>query len=85
MIERPEHVESLRQIKFELRQEVLEAFAAVKIAEITKLTGLHLSDISYLRADNKLNRFSVDRLLLILIMLGRQPVIEMRKPARAAE
>ena len=85
MIERPEHIESLRLIKFGLRQEILEAFAPLKIADLTKATGLHQTDISYLRTDNKLNRFSVDRLLLILVALGRQPVIEMRKPARAAE
>jgi hypothetical protein len=85
MIERPEHIESLRLIKFGLRQEILEAFAPLKIADLTKATGLHQTDIGYLRTDNKLNRFSVDRLLLILILLGRQPSIEMRKPARAAE
>ena len=85
MIERPEHIESLRQIKYGLRQEILEAFAVLKIADIVKATGLHQSDISYLRADTKLNRFSVDRLLLILIALGRQPHIEMRKLASAAE
>jgi hypothetical protein len=85
MIERPEHIESLRLIKFGLRQEILEAFAPLKIADLTKATGLHQTDIGYLRTDNKLNRFSVDRLLLILILLGRQPAIEMRKPARAAE
>ena len=85
MLERPKDIEMLREIKLELRQEILEAFSAHSIRQITTITGLHQSDISYLRADNKLNRFSVDRLLLILIAMKRRPVITVELPMRAAE
>lgn len=76
MIERPDHIEHLRKIKLDLRAEVLAAFGARTVREIVAATGLHQSDISELRTDSKLNRFSVDRLLLILIALGRRPVFE---------
>jgi predicted XRE-type DNA-binding protein len=76
MIERPEHIAQLRKIKLELRDEILVAFGSRPVREIVTATGLHQSDISELRTDSKLNRFSVDRLLLILIALGLRPVFE---------
>lgn len=85
MIERPQDIEMLREIKLELRQEILEAFSAQSIRQITTTTGLHQNDISYLRTDTKLNRFSVDRLLLILIAMKRRPVITVELPMHAAE
>jgi predicted XRE-type DNA-binding protein len=87
MIERPEDIEALRTIKLELRQEILKAFAVMTIGKIIDATGLHQSDISYLKTDSKLNRFSLDRLVLILIAMRRHAVIKIAPPAvvRAAE
>ena len=85
MLERPHDIQVLREIKLELRQEILEAFSAPSIREITERTGLHHNDISYLQTDAKLNRFTVDRMLLILIALRRRPVITVELPQRAAE
>ena len=84
MIEKQEHMLELRRIKLELRQEILEAFAHRKTTELIALTGLHQNDIGELRTDTKLNRFSVDRLLLILIALGCRPVIEVHKATATA-
>lgn len=85
MIERPQDVEQLRLLKLELRQEIIEAFSAFSIRQVISMTGLHQSDISYLRIDNKLNRFSLDRLVLILIAMKRKPVITVELLPVAAE
>ena len=85
MLERPHDIQVLREIKLELRQELLEAFAVQSIRQITEVTGLHHNDISYLQTDAKLNRFTVDRMLLILIALRRRTVITVELPQRAAE
>jgi predicted XRE-type DNA-binding protein len=84
MLERPEHIEHLRKIKRELRTEVLAAFGSRTTREIVTATGLHQGDISELRTDSKLNRFSVDRLLLILLMLGCAPAFEVTVPKQKA-
>jgi predicted XRE-type DNA-binding protein len=84
MLERPDHIEHLRKIKLDLRAEVLAAFGSRTTREVAAATGLHQSDISELRTDRKLNRFSVDRLLLILIALGCAPAFEVTVPKQKA-
>ena len=85
MIDKPEHIAKLREIKLALRQEILEAFSLHTMLQLKAMTGLHQNTITELRTDSKLNRFSVDRLLLVLIALGCRPCIEMHKTADAAE
>ena len=50
-------------------------FYSMTQEELAEMVGLHQSEISHILAKKRLEKFSVDRLIMVLIALGHNPTV----------
>lgn len=57
-------------LKYKLSAEIIKIVRTQEIDNVLKITGLNRADLSRITTQN-IKRFSIDRLIKILILLGR--------------
>ncbi|GAB4405391.1 MAG: hypothetical protein OHK0056_02950 [Bacteriovoracaceae bacterium] len=70
-------------IKLQLASAFLKATAMMESQEILEVTGLHKADLSRIRTMN-LDRFSIDRLISLLGVLGFTTTVAIKPKKRAS-
>ena len=77
MIRTKRRIETIESIKASLCEEIAYdvAFNGWTQKEVAGLTGLNQGDISQILRGKDLGRYTVDRLLMILIIFGHKPQI----------
>lgn len=77
MIRTRERIQAVREIKRDIAHTICAAVQARTYREMAELTGLSLPDISDILTMRMKRPMSVDRLLMILIVLGKHPKFTM--------
>lgn len=74
VIRNNENLKAIDELKREAAKEIRASFGAMTQAEISKLTGLHQGEVSDI-VIGRLLRFSLAKLIIVLIVMGRKPTI----------
>lgn len=82
-MESKEITDPVSLLKLELGSKFLKITNKMETAEILKITGLHKSDLSRIRAGS-LKRFTIDRIIHLLDALGYKAKISMIKDQKAS-
>lgn len=75
--ERLQVIEEIKEIKQTIATEIAREVAGLSQKEVCHKTDLRQPEVSDLLS-GKMKRFTIDRLLMVLIALGRRPTVMVR-------